>query len=97
MAAPYACCHFLTHRLRRVLRPGGRLVLRDMASKSPLIMWRINHIEIPALNRLLKRGNVHCYTEADLQKLCAAGGLQLERYKVRKGFRLHCVVRKPRG
>lgn len=82
--------------LRHVLRPGGRLILRDMASKSPLIMWFINHIEIPAANRFIKKGDVHCYTEADLQKLCAASGLQLERYEIRKGFRLHCVIRNPR-
>lgn len=82
--------------LRHVLRPGGRLILRDMASKNPLIMWFINHIEIPAVNRFIKKGDVHCYTEAELQKLCLQNGLQLERYEIRKGFRLHCVVRNPR-
>ena len=83
--------------LRHVLRPGGRLILRDMASSSGLIMWFINHIEIPLANKVLKKGDVHCYTKADLQKLCSAGGLKLERYEVRKGFRLHCVVRKPQN
>ncbi len=51
--------------LHRILRPEGRLILRDMASNSGLLMWFINHIAIPAANRIL-----------------------------RKGFRLHCVVRK---
>ena len=30
----------------------------------------------------------------DIQQLCKASGLKLESYEVRKGFRLHCVVRK---
>ncbi len=81
--------------LWRVLRPGGRLVLRDMASSSGLVMWFINHIEIPTVNIVLKKGDVHCYTKADIIKLCNTSSLKLERYEVRKGFRLHCVVSKP--
>ena len=80
--------------LYRVLRPGGRLVLRDMASNSRLIMWFINHIEIPVVNRVLHKGDVHVYSRADIQRLCDASSLKLELYEVRKGFRLHCVVRK---
>lgn len=80
--------------LHRVLRPGGRLVLRDMASKSKVMMWFFNHIEIPVLRTLLRKGDVHVYTKEDIQKLCRISGLKLERYEVRKGFRLHCVVRK---
>lgn len=80
--------------LKRVLRPGGRLILRDMASSSSLLMWFFNRIEIPVINRVLRKGDVHVYTKADIQKLCDISGLMLERYEVRKGFRLHCVVRK---
>lgn len=80
--------------LHRILRPGGRLILRDMASGSRLIMWFINHIEIPAANKLLRKGDVHVYSKADIQGLCDASDLKLELYEVRKGFRLHCVVRK---
>lgn len=82
--------------LRRVLRPGGRLVLRDMASGSSLVMWLINHIEIPLVNKILHKGDVRVYSRNDIQRLCDVSGLKLERYEVRKGFRLHCVVRKPR-
>lgn len=81
--------------LKRVLRPGGRLVLRDMASSSSLVMWFINHIEIPLVNKILHKGDVRVYSRNDIQRLCDASGLKLERYEVRKGFRLHCVVRKP--
>lgn len=83
--------------LRQVLRPGGRLILRDMASSNGFAMWFINHIEMPIINNVFKKGDVHCYTKNDIQKLCIASGLKLERYEVRKEFRLHCVVRKPLG
>ena len=83
--------------LRRVLRPGGRLILRDMASRSELLMWLMNRVEIPLLNRFMGKGDVHVYSRADIQCLCDASGLELELYEVRKGLRLHCVVRKPRS
>lgn len=81
--------------LQRVLRPGGRLILRDMASSNSFVMWFINHIEIPTINKVFRKGDVHCYTQNDILRLCIANGLKLEKYEVRKGFRLHCVVRKP--
>lgn len=80
--------------LNRVLRPGGRLILRDMATKSNALMWFFNHIEIPMINKIVRKGDVHVYTKEDIQRLCDISGLKLERYEVRKGFRLHCVVRK---
>lgn len=80
--------------LQRVLRSGGRLVLRDMASKSKVMMWFFNHIEIPVLRTVLRKSDVHVYTKEDIQKLCRISGLKLEWYEVRRGFRLHCVVRK---
>lgn len=83
--------------LRRVLRPGGRLILRDMASNSTLLMWLMNRVEIPLANRLVGKGDVHVYSRSDIQKLCDRSGLTLELYEVRKGLRLHCVVRKNRA
>lgn len=80
--------------LQRVLRPGGRFILRDMAAKGRVTMWFINHIEIPFVNKVLHKGDVHVYSEKDIQQLCDVSGMRLESYEVRKGFRLHCVVRK---
>ena len=80
--------------LKCVLRPDGRFILRDMASNSNLLMWIFNKIEIPVINKLCKKGDVHCYTRKDMELLCKNSGLLLESYEVRKGFRLHCVVRK---
>lgn len=79
----------------RVLRCGGRLILRDMASSKGSIMWLINHVEIPLLARLLRKGDVHVYSREEIQALCDDSGLRLERYEIRRGFRLHCVCRKP--
>ncbi len=81
--------------LNKVLRPGGRLVLRDMAANNKLLMWFINHIEIPLANKVMGKSGVHCYSRDDIQRLCDASGLKPEKYEVHKGFRLHCVVRKP--
>ena len=78
----------------RVLRKNGRLVLRDMASSKKIIMWFINHLEIPILARLMHKGDVHVYSREEIQALCDQSGLNLERYEIRKGFRLHCVCRK---
>lgn len=82
--------------LRRVLRPGGRLILRDMASNSRVLMGLMNRVEIPLANRLLGKGDVHVYSRADIQRLCDASGLKLELYEIRRGLRLHAVVRKAR-
>ena len=78
----------------RVLRRNGRLILRDMASSSKGLMWFFNHVEIPLANKLAKKGDVHVYSKDEIQRLCGASGLKLERYEIRKGFRLHCVCRK---
>lgn len=83
--------------LNKVLKPDGRFILRDMASSHKYMMWFFNHVELPVINKLAKKGDVHCYTREDIQKLCDACGLILEKYEVRKNFRLHCVVRKPRS
>jgi ubiquinone/menaquinone biosynthesis C-methylase UbiE len=80
--------------LHRVLKPNGRFILRDMASRKRYMMWFFNHIEIPLMNKIAHKGDVHVYTEEELQRLCDDSGLALESYEVRKGFRLHCVVRK---
>ena len=65
-----------------------------MAAKSRVMMWLLNHIEIPVLNKVLRKGDVHVYSREDIQRLCGISGMKLESYEIRKGFRLHCVVRK---
>ncbi len=78
----------------RVLRPGGRLVLRDMTSSFPPLRWFFNNIEMPIIN-LTGHGDVHVYSIAEVDKLCKNSGLKMEYGAERGFFRLHCVARKP--
>ena len=78
----------------RVLRPGGRLILRDMTMNSAAVRWFCNHIEIPLIN-LAGKGDVRIYGKNDVNTLCKNAGLHMELFE-KKGFcRLHCVARKP--
>lgn len=77
----------------RVLRPGGRLILRDMTMSAPMA-WIANHLEMPLI-RLLGHGDVRVYTCAEVRKLCENAGLKPETVQWRKGLRLHCVAGKP--
>ena len=78
----------------RVLRPGGRLILRDMTAKTAAARWFFNHIELPLVN-LAGHGDVHVYGVEEVRALCRRAGLVLESGEKRGFFRLHCVARKP--
>jgi len=76
----------------RVLKPGGRLILRDYTSNSSLI-WLTNHLEIPLAN-LCGHGDVSIKSLAQIRAYCEAAGLTVERLEQQKKMRLHCVARK---
>ena len=78
----------------RVLRPGGRLILRDMTMNSAPVRWFCNHIEIPLIN-LTGHGDVRIYGKKDVKALCDKAGLKMELFEKRGFCRLHCVARKP--
>ena len=77
----------------RVLKPGGRLVLRDMTMAAPG-RWFANHIEIPLIN-LKGHGDVHVYGRDEVDQLCRNAGLVMELFEKRGFCRLHSVIRKP--
>ena len=77
----------------RVLRPGGRLILRDMTMKSAAIRWFCNHIEMPLIN-MIGHGDVRIYGKEDVNRLCKKAGLNMELFEKRGFCRLHCVARK---
>jgi len=81
---------------RRCLRDNGRLILRDITFGNMLMHWFINKVELPVLNRH-GYGDVHFYNHRELQSLCNAAGLTLERFEQRKGFKLHAVIRKKKN
>lgn len=78
---------------KRVLRPGGRLIIRDMTGPAVMIK-AVNLIELP-LAHLMGKGDVACYVRKDFERFCKESGLVLELFECRKGFRLHSVMRKP--
>ncbi|MFA9466905.1 MAG: class I SAM-dependent methyltransferase [Velocimicrobium sp.] len=77
----------------RILKTGGRLIIRDMTS-SETMLWFINHIKIPCINKLFHKGDVHVYNKIELIKLCKNADMKLELFEKRPGMRLHAVCRK---
>lgn len=53
----------------RVLEKGGRLILRGYTSKSSLLLWLCNHIEMP-LAHLCGHGDVRMYSRRGIQEVC---------------------------
>ena len=76
----------------RVLRPGGRLVLRDYTSND-VAVWLMNNFELP-LARLLGHGDVRILKLSELRALAEESGLTLLKLEAQKGFRAHLVARK---
>lgn len=77
---------------RRVLRPGGKLILRDYTS-SDFVVWLMNTFELP-LARLVGHGDVRILKASEFRELTAAASLSIEKFEARKGFRAHLVARK---
>ena len=81
--------------VQRCLRPGGRLILRDVTTDSKLLRWLMNTFEMPLAN-FIGHGDVRVPTRELVAECCQKAGLTVERFEIRKGMRLHCVVRKPK-
>ena len=77
----------------KVLRPNGRLILRDITAPDPL-RWIMNTIEMPIVN-LTGHGDVKIYGKKDVQNFCENAGLKMEICERRGFLRLHSVARKP--
>lgn len=79
--------------VKRCLRPGGRLILRDVTSENKLLVWLMDHIELPLAN-LCGHGDVRTTTKETVTECCRKAGLNVEKIEIRKGMRMHYVVRK---
>ena len=97
------CCQSFHHypnvqkffdSVQRVLRPGGRLILRDMTARTGAARWLMNNVEMPVIN-LAGHGDVHVYGKDEVRTLCTNAGLNMEIFEKRDFFRLHCVARRP--
>ncbi|MBE5872741.1 MAG: methyltransferase domain-containing protein [Lachnospiraceae bacterium] len=78
--------------VKRVLRPGGRLILQDYTAPK-LILWLMNHTEMPMAN-LIGHGDVAARSLDEVRAFCDAAGLKIEKLERAKKFRLHLVARK---
>lgn len=79
--------------VKRCLRPGGRLILRDITTDNKLILWFMDKIELPLAN-LCGHGDVKIATRETVMECSQKAGLTVERFEIRKGMRMHCVIRK---
>jgi ubiquinone/menaquinone biosynthesis C-methylase UbiE len=79
--------------VQRCLRPNGKLILRDMSSNNKLVLWFMDSIELPLAN-LIGHGDVKVAKESVIVSCCGKSGLKVETCQIRKGMRLHCVIRK---
>ena len=77
---------------KRVLRPGGRLILQDYTAPK-FILWIMNHTEMPLAN-LMGHGDVGGYSLDQVQQFCDLVDLKVEKLKREKKMRLHLVARK---
>ena len=77
---------------RRVLRPGGKLILRDYTS-SDFVVWLMNTFELP-LARLAGHGDVRILKVSEFRELAEAAGLSIEKLEAQNGFRAHLVARR---
>ena len=82
--------------VKRCLRPNGRLILRDVISDNKVLVWLMNTLEMPLAN-ICGHGDVQVPTRDMVIKCCKKAGLKVEKFEIRKGMRMHCVVRKPMG
>ena len=82
--------------VKRCLRPNGRLVLRDVNSDNKVLVWLMNTLEMPLAN-ICGHGDVQVPTRDVVIKCCKKAGLKVEKFEIRKGMRMHCVVRKAMG
>ena len=80
------------HEVARVLKPEGKLILRDNTG-ARAVMWLVNHIELPLAN-LAGHGDVKAHTMEEVREYCKNAGLTVEKIEQQKGFRLHLVARK---
>lgn len=78
--------------VRRVLRPGGYLILRDYTS-SAFVVWLMNHIEMPIAN-LIGHGDVRCYTVKKIREFLKNSELIPVKIEKQKKFRLHLIAKK---
>ncbi|MCR4956824.1 MAG: methyltransferase domain-containing protein [Lachnospiraceae bacterium] len=78
--------------VKKVLRPGGRLILQDYTANK-VVLWLMNHTEMPLAN-LIGHGDVKAYTLEEIREFCHNAGLKIKSLSAEKKFRMHLVAKK---
>lgn len=78
----------------RVLRPGGRLIVRDNTGPW-LWLLKMNLHTLPKNNRLYHLGDVKFYNRREMARFLRKAGLVMELFEERPTHKMHCVARKP--
>ena len=78
--------------VRKVLRPGGRLILQDYTAPK-VVLWLMNHTEMPIAN-LIGHGDVAARSLDDIREYCREADLDIEKLESARKFRMHLVARK---
>lgn len=76
----------------RVLRPGGRLILRDYTAND-FAVWLMNTFELP-LARLAGHGDVRILKQSQFRAMAEEAGLSVLVMEAQKGWRAHLVAQK---
>ena len=79
----------------KVLKPNGRLILRDMTTDNKILRFLVKHFEMP-LATVCGHGDVCMLQREDVSAGMRKAGLKVETCDIRKGMRLHVVARKPK-
>jgi len=74
----------------KVLKPGGKLVLRDN-TYNKVRLWFANNCGLPIVN-LMGYGDVKMLSLDEVQKFCDKAGLTVEKLEHQKNSRLHLVA-----
>ncbi len=78
----------------RVLRPGGRFILRDMTSDSKVVRWFGTNIEMPVAH-LFGHGDVDMLRREDVSAGLEKSGMKVLKCETQKKMRLHVLAKKP--
>ena len=78
----------------RVLRPGGRLIIRDNTGSDRWLLKQ-NLIKIPYSNFRSHMGDVKFYSKREVKRFLDKAGLEMLLFEERKTHKMHCVARKP--
>ena len=74
----------------KVLKPGGKLILRDNAANK-LFTWFANKVELPLAN-LTGHGDVKMHTLEEVRSYCKKANLKVEKLEQQSRFRMHLVA-----